>query len=175
MGYDEYVALRFQQKTGEGLTNDPEIKEATLAEIVLLLVQYAKAARGLIGSSLPMPLEPPPPDRMLTLTRTFQDWLDDSGTEPLNLAGLTGVLEYAYSNQGYGPLTSIPLYYGMVWISAVVAERLAMRSAEGQPNVTFWSKGWGDVWKRMAESFPEGSLITGATITSINRTGPSGS
>lgn len=175
VGYDEYAALRFQQKTGEELTNDPEIKEATLAEIVLLLVQYAKAARGLIGSSLPMPLEPPSPDRMLTLTRTFQDWLDDSGTEPLNLAGLTGVLEYAYSNQGYGPLTSIPLYYGTVWISPVVAERLAMRSAEGQPNVTFWSKGWGDVWKRMAESFPKGSLITGATITSINRTGPSGS
>lgn len=44
---------------------------------------------------------------MSRLTGTFQDWLDDSGTEPLDLAGLTGVLEHAYSNQGYGPLTSI--------------------------------------------------------------------
>ena len=175
VGYDEYIALRYQQKTGEEVTDDHDMKEIALGELVLLLVEYAKAARGSIGSSLPMPLEPPPPDQMSTLTGTFQDWLDNGGTMPLNLAGLTGVLEYAYSNQGYGPLTSIPLYYGMVWISAVVAERLAMRSAEGQPNITFWSKGWGDVWRRMADSFPKGSIVTDATITSIQRPVPSGS
>ena len=107
VGYDEYIALRYQQKTGEEVTDDHDMKEVALGELVLLLVEYAKAARGSIGSSLPMPLEPPPPDQMSTLTGTFQDWLDNGGTMPLNLAGLTGVLEYAYSNQGYGPITSI--------------------------------------------------------------------
>lgn len=94
----------------------------------------------------------------------------------MSLTGLTGVLEYPYSNQGYGPLQSIPLYYGVAWISAVLAERLLMCSAENLPNATFWSKGWGDVWRRMAEPVDdENKIITGASVTSITRSSMSGS
>ena len=55
------------------------------------------------------------------------------------------------------------------------AERGFRSQVHGQPNITFWSKGWGDVWRRMADSLPEGSIVTDATITSIQRPVPSGS
>lgn len=107
--------------------------------------------------------------RQCRLTDTYQNWLSDP-SRPLSLKGLIGLLEYAYSVQGYGPLTDIPAYYGLVWISPSLAGLLDLEAYFGDPLVTYWTKGWGDVWKQMAAALSKTTTIErGVTITSIDR------
>ncbi|MEI2707997.1 MAG: hypothetical protein V9E96_03135 [Chitinophagaceae bacterium] len=108
---------------------------------VLLFVDCAQGHERLISTSLPMP------------SRTASARPDGVDRDVPGVAGprRKQAAEHGWTHRGAqrSPTRTratahsrgSPLYYGMVWISAVVAERLAMRSVEGQPNITFWSKG----------------------------------
>lgn len=110
-----------------------------------------------------------PPGDLDTLTDTYQNWLTDPN-RVLPLKGLIGLLDYAYSVQGYGPLADIPAYYGLVWISPALALLLDLEAYFGDPLVTYWTKGWGDAWKQMAAMLSTTTRIErGVTITSIHR------
>jgi hypothetical protein len=76
---------------------------------------------------------------------------------------LTGMLEYAYSVQGYGPLKQIPAYYGMIWISLPLT--LGMIFSD-KPAVTVLSKGWLDIWTQMA---PTLNITLNAKVSVIDR------
>lgn len=165
VAYDLYTTLSYQMWNGEKL--DP----SKTAEVGLLigarLLEYAAQGAAAIGLQLPMPTSPP--DNLGELTNTYQDWLIDP-SRWFSLKGLIGLLEYAYSVQGYGPLTEIPAYYGLVWISPLLAERLVREAIFADPLVTYWTKGWGDVWKQMAAAISRTATIErGVTITSIDR------
>ena len=109
---------------------------------------------------LPMPIEPP---AIAARGITYQEWIEENKLQPL-----TGVLEYAYSVQGYGPLSQIPAYYGLVWISSDLTPRLVSDALKPKPEVTFWSKGWGHVWERVSAGM---HIVHGAQVESIKRPG----
>jgi hypothetical protein len=165
VAYDLYTTLSYQMWNGDKL--DPSKAREVQDLIGLLLAEYAVIGAETIGVQLPMPASPP--KDLGGLTRTYQDWLSDP-SRPLSLKGLIGLLEYAYSVQGYGPLTEVPAYYGLVWISPLLAGLLDLESYFGDPLVTYWTKGWGDVWKQMAAAISGTATIErGVTITSIDR------
>jgi hypothetical protein len=80
------------------------------------------------------------------------------------------MLQYGYEVQGYGPLKTIPAYYGLVWITPIItwtilADQLKFKN---EPIVTAWTKGWGDVWREIVEK--QGLQITyGVQTISIVR------
>ncbi len=163
--YDEYNVLSYQMWNGDDL--DPKQSKEVLDLIALLLAEYALVAESAIGLQLPMPKTPP--TDLEELTDSYQNWLSDPD-RLLPLTGLIGVFDYLYSVQGYGPLADIPAYYGLVWISPVLAGLLVVEAAAKDPLITYWTKGWGDVWKQMAASFPSTFEIKlGVTISSIDR------
>ena len=161
--YTDYLVLRYQQK--EGQNPDPSKRDEVLEQLGLLLLAYAGQAWDLIGRQLPMPTDPLDPETMKTLGGTYQAWIDSEDHIP-SLTGLSGLLEYAYSNQGYGPLPTIAAYYGLIWMSPLLAERLALQAYENLPLVTCWSRGWEAVWQRMAEPL---NVVKPANILSITR------
>jgi hypothetical protein len=59
-----------------------------------------------------------------------------------------GLMEYIYEVQGYGTMTSIPAYYGLIWIPPIVIQTILFDNLhlENKPVVTAWKNGWGDVW-----------------------------
>jgi NAD(P)-binding Rossmann-like domain len=165
VAYDEYIVLSYQMWNGEKL--DLSKRDEVLDAIAALLVEYGVVAEEAIGGQLPMPTRPP--KDLEKLTNTYQNWLSDPN-RLLPLKGLIGMLEYAYSVQGYGPLTDIPAYYGLVWISPSLAVLLVVESYFGDPLVTYWTKGWGDVWMQMAATLSKTMKIErGVRITSIDR------
>lgn len=165
VSYDLYTTLSYQMWNGDKL--DPSKAREVLDIVGALLVEYARRGALAIGGQLPMPASPP--QDLVGLTKTYQDWLTDPD-HLISLKGLIGLLEYAYSVQGYGTLTVIPAYYGLVWISPVLALLLDLDSYFGDPLVTYWTKGWGDVWKQMVTAISRTATIErGVTITSIDR------
>lgn len=56
--------------------------------------------------------ERPSKAALAELSKTFQDFLVDN-----NLTSLTAVLQVAQAAQGYGYLTGVPAYYGLLWIT----------------------------------------------------------
>jgi hypothetical protein len=165
VAYDEYIVLSYQMWNGQVL--DPSKGDEVADAIGALLAEYAVVGAEAIGDQLPMPTQPP--RDLDTLTDTYQNWLTDPN-RVLPLKGLIGLLDYAYSVQGYGPLADIPAYYGLVWISPSLALLLDLEAYFGDPLVTYWTKGWGDVWKQMAATLSTTTRIErGVTITSIDR------
>jgi len=162
--YTDYIVLRYQQIVGD--PPDPSKRDEVLALIAGYLGDYWERGTELIGQHLPMPLKRLGAKKMTILAGTYQDWIDSSGEILPAMSGLTGVLEYAYSNQGYGPLKKIPAYYGLVWVSPLLAQRLVTEAFTSHGGVTTWSKGWGDIWTRMAKPL---KILTNVEITSIKR------
>jgi hypothetical protein len=163
VAYQDYIILRAQEAMGRTLSLNEIERLATEAEMGAALVKYAVIHEEIMGSQRPMPLTPP------------EEFLRDHGQKTYlefinyhELQALVGILEYVYSIQGYGPLSSIPAYYGLVWITSELALRMIEKVAEERPIVTFWSEGWGDVWKQMKASM---TIETGVTITKISRGG----
>lgn len=167
VAYDEYIVLSYQMWNAEKLDPSKSTSKVVLDLIGVLLADYAVVAEEAIGNQLPMPTQPP--KDLEELTDAYQNWLSDPN-RLVPLKGLIGLLEYAYSVQGYGPLTDIPAYYGLVWISPSLALLLDVEAYFGDPLVTYWTKGWGDVWKQMADTlFKTTQIERGVTITSIDR------
>lgn len=160
VSYDDYVVARALQPFGFEPPFTWEETDGALALIAALLKLYAFWAGREMTQVLPMPTKPPD---IAKGDVTYLEWIDSHG-----LQSLIGVLEYAYSIQGYGPLSQIPAYYGLVWISSDLTPRLVDDALKRKPEVTFWSKGWGDVWDRMSEGM---TIHQGALVQSIKRPG----
>lgn len=160
--YTDYVMLRYEQLTKwPKLTLDELARVEVETDLAILAAEYIVRAELAIGSQLPMPAQPPA--QLSELVKSYEQWLVDH-----ELTGLIGILEYAYSIQGYGPLRTIPAYYGLVWISVVLAERLVVDSWFDESMVTFWSRGWGEIWERMAAPMMD-DIRLGAAVLSIRR------
>lgn len=124
-------------------------------EMLLKLLEYDALLALYRGLTLPMPLSPP---EELLQYDSFYDFLEKN-----DLLLLTGMLEYAYSVQGYGPLKQIPAYYGLIWISLPLTIGMIFSD---KPSVTVLSKGWLDIWKRMAATL---NITLNAKVTAIDR------
>jgi len=167
IGYSEYVSYKGYYEANKPF-QDPDNWLADYSakgvgkEIGIALVAYWLYVEKFLGTSLPMPTTPP--QALLDEGYTsFYDMLERQG-----LLILTGLLEYSYSVQGYGPLKEIPAYYGMIWISKPLVEAI-LESALGitdKPTVTVLSKGWLDIWDQMA---PTLKITTNAKVTNIER------
>ena len=112
------------------------------------------------------------------------------------MLSLFGVLQFAYSLQGYGSTEEhqhMSAFYLLVWITpddfvTFITDTLIQYIKDGlkaihlNPNwfqnevpvVAALSKGWGDVWKNLKEQFEEeGNVVINynTDITSITRDG----
>ncbi|MDT8325840.1 MAG: FAD-dependent oxidoreductase [Roseovarius sp.] len=165
--YIEYVPLKGYYQANQPFANPTtwlagfNPKEVQL-EIALKLLEYDALLARYLGLSLPMPLTPP--QALLDANYTsFYDFLEKN-----DLLMLTGLLEYAYSVQGYGPLDQISAYYGMIWISIPLTLATLASSAglTDEPGVTVLSKGWLDIWTQMA---PTLNITLNAKVSAIDR------
>ena len=168
MDYDEYVLLRGYYEAHQPFADPARWKDGfdadlVRAEIVLALAAYEVLVAEYMGiDALPMPLTPP-------------NWLIKAGYTSFfdmlarnDLLILCGLLEYAYSVQGYGPLKKIPAYYGMIWISmplvwAVVESSIGFKK---EATVTVLLSGWLDVWRRMSATL---NITTNVKVLKIER------
>lgn len=171
IGYSDYVSLRGFYEAHKPFSDpdnwlaDYSAKEVG-AEIGIALVAYWLYVDEFFGTSLPMPTTPP--QALLDEGYTsFHDMLKKQ-----NLLILTGLLEYSYSVQGYGPLNNIPAYYGMIWISKPLVDAIlkgigdSVLHIPSKPTVTVLSKGWLDIWVQMEKTL---TITLKAKVTNIER------
>jgi len=151
MDYNQFVMLKGMKEAGLKITGDPQKDYAHFKDAMLhALKTYLKLHELIMGPKLPMPDTPPHMVLTGAESGSFYDFLKRN-----NLLVMTGLLEYAYSVQGYGPLAEIPAYYGLVWISGPMVRSIidSMQSESTAPLVTYLEKGWLDVWRKMAHEF----------------------
>lgn len=166
LGFTDYVILRAQQKMGwKKLSLSEADRLLTEAEIVLAVARYEVCLERYFGAHAPMPRSNDLD--WAQMQKPFGDYLIYNG-----MAALFGVMEYSYSIQGYGPLQRIPAYYGMVWISAALVAKMTWEDIKGDNLITYWSLGWGDVWRQMTAAITATGAVridTGVTIEAITR------
>lgn len=101
-------------------------------------------------------------------TKTFAEYLDDSGLEVLK-----GVFTYAYEVQGYGELRKMPAYLGMVWMTPPILIHtlkagFGQREEEGLTSVA--SLGWLKLWEQIVEKDAlKSKMVLDAKITEVTR------
>jgi NAD(P)-binding Rossmann-like domain len=136
VNYPEYIILK--AKALLGLPQDYETALIQL-RIAFDLTKYCILHWEHMGSQRPMPLKPP----TALFDRTLYQFLADN-----DLLSLVGLMEYIYEVQGYGTMTSIPAYYGLIWIPPIVIQTILFDNlhVDNKPVVTAWKNGWGDVW-----------------------------
>ncbi|MEF2546248.1 NAD(P)-binding protein [Aurantimonas sp. E1-2-R+4] len=162
ISYDEYVILKGQVANGE--KPDPRRAKETERKIGEALGKYDVLVHQYLGSELPLPFHPP--QKLLDKRySSFYDFLERN-----DLLILTGLLEYSYSVQGYGPLKHIPAYYGMIWISLPLTKAIlkSYKSKDATPMVTVLSKGWLALWEEMRTKVPL-NVTLNTTIERIDR------
>lgn len=166
IGFSDYVLLRAQQMLG---WSDPSLSELrrleAKVEIAVAAVRFLIKRAEYFGRHDPMPVNNDV--KWSKLGVSFHDYLMDN-----DMAALVGVMEYAYAIQGYGPLKGISAYYGLVWISDTLVERMIRDELRGESLITYWSLGWGDVWRQMVEAITAKGTVRidqDVTITSISR------
>ena len=171
MSYNEYVLKRGYYEANKPFANpDKWLDEfdptAMHYRLLGALTVYAFLVERYLGSNMPMPTEPP--KALLEADyKSFYDFLERN-----DLLVLSGVLEYAYSVQGYGPLKEIPAYYGMIWISVPLVLKLLLDELQAKlgwpakPGVSVLQRGWLAVWDRMAEEL---TIVTNVEATKIER------
>jgi hypothetical protein len=154
MNYSRYII----EKAKHDLGYPEEYRNNDYIEVVVAaaLADYTLRHELFMGTTPPMPLTQP--DRFNEFgAKSFEQFARDT-----SLIALIGLMQYAYSVQGYGSLKSIPTYYVMTWITPPVTEAILHEGSV----VTAWSKGWGDVWKQMQAGL---KITRNATTTSIKR------
>lgn len=165
IGYQEFAVLKGLTDAGIKPTGVPGKDAEIFAKLaVRALDTYGKLHRALMGpDALPMPQQPPHAVISGAQSGSFHDFLKRN-----DLLVLTGLLEYAYSVQGYGPLHKIPAYYGLIWISIPMVKAIieGFVKPTDKPLVTYLEAGWLDVWRKMAADF---DIRTGMMATAITR------
>lgn len=168
MDYDDYVLLRGYYEANQPFANPAKWLDGfnrleVEADIMFRLAEYEALIATYMGfDELPMP-KTPPKSLIAAGYDSYYDFLKRN-----NLLILCGLLEYAYSVQGYGPLRKIPAYYGMIWISMPLVWAIAETTVglKKEATVTVLMKGWLNVWQQMA---PTLNITTGAQILEIER------
>lgn len=135
----EYIILK-----AKALLGHPQDYDSKLIQIRIAfdLVRYNILHYKIMGLQKPMPTKPP----TALLEKTFYQFLEDN-----QLLTLVGMMEYIYSVQGYGVMTAIPAYYGLIWITPIVIQTILLDNLDivNQPVVTALEKGWGDLWDQV--------------------------
>jgi NAD(P)-binding Rossmann-like domain len=168
MDYDDYYLLRGYYEANQPFADPPRWKDGFSkfvvdAEIVTALLKYEMLVDRYMGfDALPMPLKPTD----LLIKAGYASYYDFLKRNDLLI--LCGVLEYAYSVQGYGPLNKIPAYYGMIWISMELIWDLfeAEVGLKKEAGVTVLLSGWLDVWLRMSATL---NITKNAKVIKIER------
>lgn len=168
MDYDDYVLLRGYYEANQPFADPAKWLDGFDAEDVKLKIAEALGVYELLVGAymgidkLPMPLQPTDPLIQAGYTSYF-DFLKRN-----NLLILCGLLEYAYSVQGYGPLRKIPAYYGMIWISMPLVWGIIETSIglKKEATVTVLLSGWLDVWHRMSTTL---KITTNAKVLKVER------
>lgn len=139
--YPQYIVLKAINLLGLPQDSKPELLQRIIA---FDLIKYCILHWEIMGAQKPMPPKPP----TALLEKTFYQFLEDN-----KMLSLVGMMEYIYSVQGYGVMTDIPAYYGLIWITPIVIQSILFDnfSPENVPVVTAWKKGWGDLWKQIVE------------------------
>lgn len=178
IGYNEYILMRGYYEANQPFPPNKDWlagfdAKTVEEEITWAMFMYMAWVYTSVGKNMPMPTKPP--KQLLDANySSFYDFLKKS-----DLLILTGMLEYAYSVQGYGPLKEIPAYYGMIWISFPLVSTLledemeSMFGIKTEAGVTVLLKGWLDVWKRMAKDLQKDGKVTitkNAEVKHIERT-----
>ncbi len=163
IAFDDYIILKAEAERGQS-DNWLNRLEAKIA-LALDLAWYGLLHPQYVGWNPPMPTSPPQLLQGPFGQQTFQEFLQEHG-----LTAMIGSLQYGYEVQGYGPLSQIPAYYGLLWITpaitwTILADALEL---EDTPVVSAWTEGWGDLWKQIVQK--QGLKITyDARTTSIVR------
>ena len=156
--YPNYIILKAINLLGLPQDSKPELVQKRIA---FDLIKYCILHWEIMGAQKPMPPKPP----TALLEKTFYEFLEEN-----QMLSLVGMMEYIYSVQGYGVMTKIPAYYGLIWITPIVIQSILFDnfSPENVPVVTAWKKGWGDLWKQIVEK-EELCITYSAETRSIKR------
>ncbi|WP_368344484.1 FAD-dependent oxidoreductase [Pelagovum sp. HNIBRBA483] len=112
------------------------------------------------GPHYPMPAEPPADFLRDYGHKSFEQFLIEN-----HMGVLLGIMQYAYSVQGYGTLNDIPAYYGLLWITPDIIAKA--QAGDGKTTlITAWSRGWGDLWEQMSAHL---DITLNAETTHIRR------
>jgi hypothetical protein len=163
MAFDDYIILKAVAERGQS-NNWLNRFEAKIA-LALDLAWYGLLHPEYVGWNPPMPASAPESLKGPFGQQTFEEFLQEHG-----LTAMVGSLQYGYEVQGYGSLSRIPAYYGLLWITpaitwTILADALEL---ENTPVVTAWTKGWGDLWKQIVQK-QSLNITYGARTTSIVR------
>jgi NAD(P)-binding Rossmann-like domain len=139
INYPEYIILK-----AKALLELPQDHDETLIQLRIAfdLTKYCVLHWEIMGQQRPMPLKPP----MELLQQTFYGFLQEN-----ELLSLVGMMEYIYEVQGYGTMTSIPAYYGLLWIPPIIIQTILFDNLhlQNRPVVTAWKNGWGNFWEQI--------------------------
>ncbi len=168
MSYPDYVLKRGYYEANQPFADpanwlqdfDPE----TVGEDILLALAEYEVLLALYMGLVALPMPTTPPTELFDAGYdSFYDMLTRN-----DLLILAGLLEYACSVQGYGPLRKIPAYDGMIWISTplVLAIGLTAEKLMTEATVTVLLNGWLDAWKQMR---PTLDITLNAKVLRIDR------
>ncbi len=154
MDFGTYVIQKAAAEMGKS-NDELSLLEAQLA-LAVDLALYGLLHPLYVGWDPPMPAAKPESLDGLFGQQSFADFLKAHG-----LSALAGSLQYGYEVQGYGTLTDIPAFYGLLWITPAVTWTILIDALpdwivkilglKQESVVTAWTKGWGDVWKQMVD------------------------
>jgi len=185
MDFGEYVILKAMEETCHGPPQGPLLeveadwalkKLETMAGIPLDMHKYDILHKKYLGDCVaePFPAKQPSPTTMTHLTMTFYEWLQFH-----DLKRMVGFLQYGYEIQGYGSLTTIPVWYGLMWIQPSTIRqsiednigKMIVPGYKAKGEVFALKKGWGQVWDNMRPALQEKGVKFqwSADITSIER------
>lgn len=106
-------------------------------------------------------------DNLRELNMTFGEYLDKH-----NLQALVPYTRIGTSAQGYGHITSLPAFYGLLWFSPNMVDYV-IRQLTGAPHphpglqAAMLLEGWGTFMKRLSRNL---DITLNATITQVQRT-----
>jgi len=117
MDSDQYVLRKAEAE----LNLTPGKLDNLEAQVYLFidLAKYIVIHREIFGETSPMPTTPPQAFLNEHASKTFLKFLKYH-----NLEAIIGILQYGYEVQGYGTLSTIPAFYGLVWITTPIIETM---------------------------------------------------
>lgn len=144
MSYTEYVFYKAAKENGFEFGLWSLLRAGV--DIVRDFFEYNRLHTEYVQGQTPMPRRRPD-----ALDGAFGEQSFRCFLEHHELHALIGVMQYAYEVQGYGPLEDIPAYYGLLWMTPAVTQRILLSVVPGSsaPVVTAWAKGWRDVWDQL--------------------------
>mmetsp|Transcript_14703 Transcript_14703/g.44852 ORF Transcript_14703/g.44852 Transcript_14703/m.44852 type:complete len:625 (+) Transcript_14703:51-1925(+) len=108
----------------------------------------------------------PSPEKWEELAMPFGQWLDKH-----DLSALIPVLIVGHTVQGYGLMSSVPTFYGLLWFTADLMEAFVAYASDrknAEPVLTMLRGGWSKLWQRMVEQ-DQLDVRLGHKVTSIDR------